>query len=263
MTARIAGFVTRAQAGLRGPDSVSKKFTPQNGGVALHYGGPKQPAAEPGADHDKCISTWRSWQNYHMKTHGWVDIAYTGGFCQHGYAFEGRGVGIRTAANGTNYGNQNYYAVTWIGGELQTPTKEALDAADWWILQLARAGAGHSVKSHRFFKSTGCPGIPLDAFARSRDEQDIAIDDSPIPTPSPKPVPNPVGGLVFPVLKRGSTGQQVRNLQGLLLAAGRAVRIDGVFGPNTEDKVKDFQKATGLMVDGKAGTDTFRRLLGV
>lgn len=264
MTARIAGFVSRAQAGLRGPVSVSKKITPEKGGVAVHYGGPRQPAAEPDSDHAKCVSTWRSWQNYHMKTHGWVDIAYTGGFCQHGYAFAGRGTGIRTAANGTNAGNQNYYAITWIGGEGQTPTQEALDAADWWINQLRISGAGMAAKPHRFFKPTGCPSDPLVGYAASRDQKDVSIGDSPIPVPTPKPVPpNPVGGLVFPVLKRGSTGQQVRNLQGLLLAAGRAVRIDGVYGPNTEAKVKDYQKATGLAVDGKAGTNTFRRLLGV
>lgn len=264
MSARIAGFVSRAQAGLRGPDSVSKKITPEKGGVAVHYGGPRQPAAEPDADHDKCVSTWRSWQNYHMNTHGWVDIAYTGGFCQHGYAFAGRGTGVRTAANGTDSGNQNYYAITWIGGEGQIPTQEAYNAADWWIDQLRRSGAGDAVKPHRYFKPTGCPSDPLVKYSTSRDRTAILSDNGPAPTPTPKPIPpKPVGGLVFPVLKRGSSGQQVRNLQGLLLAAGRAVRIDGQYGPNTERKVKDYQQATGLTVDGKAGTDTFRRLLGV
>ncbi len=161
MTARIAGFVTRADAGLRGPKSVSQSITPGGGGVGIHYGGPRQPAADSGADHSKCVSTWKAWQNYHMGTHGWSDIAYTGGFCNHGYAFAGRGQGVRTAANGTNSGNQSYYAVTWIGGDGQTPTPEALDAADWWVEQLRKSGSGRKVKPHRFFKPTGCPGDPL------------------------------------------------------------------------------------------------------
>lgn len=270
MTARIAGFVSRAQAGLRGPKSVSKNISPQNGGVAVHYGGPRQPAADSSADHARCISTWKAWQTYHMNTHGWSDIAYTGGFCQHGYAFAGRGAGVRTAANGTNAGNQNYYAVTWIGGEGQTPTSQALDAADWWIDQLRRAGANTAVKPHRFFKSTGCPGNPLVGYAGSRDRQHITVGGtSPTPAPAPAPASKPAAPkstgdtLVFPTLKRGSTGQDVRNLQALLLAAGRSVRIDGEFGPGTETKLREYQKAAGLTVDGQAGTATFRYLLGV
>lgn len=85
-------------------------------------------------------------------------------------------------------------------------------------------------------------------------------------TPSPKPQPKPTaktGDLVFPVLQRGSKGQMVRNLQGLLNAAGRRIAIDGDYGYGTETTVKRYQQAAGLTVDGKAGTNTFRALLGV
>lgn len=173
MTAQIAGFVTRAQAGLRSPRSVSRNIDPERGGVGVHYGGPRQAAAEPRADHALCTRTWRAWQAYHMDTHGWSDIAYTGGFCNHGFAYAGRGVGIRTAANGTNSGNQYFYAATWIGGEGQTPTAQALDAADWWITTLRSGGAGSLVKPHRWFKSTGCPGDPLVGYAGTRDNRPI------------------------------------------------------------------------------------------
>lgn len=267
MTARIAGFITRADAGLRSPKSASKNITPERGGSAPHYGGLRQSAAEPDSDHARCIETWRNWQKYHMDTKSWVDIAYTGGFCNHGYAFAGRGIGVRTAANGTNVGNQNFYAVTWIGGEGQTPTQEAYDAADWWITQLRKSGAGTAVKPHRFFKSTGCPGDPLVGYATSRDGKDIPTTDVSDPSPSqPAPKPQPTSGddLVFPVLKVGSRGQQVRNLQGLLHAAGRNPgRIDGVYGETTRRVVSEYQRAAGLTVDGMAGTNTFRTLLGV
>lgn len=267
MTARIAGFVTRSSAGLRGPKSISRNITPAKGGVAIHYGGPRQTAADPGSDHSRCVSTWLAWQRYHMDTHGWVDIAYTGGFCNHGFAFAGRGAGLRTAANGTNAGNQNYYAVVWIGGDGQTPTQAALDAADWWVSELRQNGsAGQKVKPHRFFTSTGCPGDSLVGYSESRDSSDVDSSSTPTPAPSPNPTPNPApkpGGLVFTTVTPGATGQNVKNLQGLLVAAGRKVTMDGICGPLTIRAVREYQTATGLAADGLAGTDTFRRLLGV
>lgn len=183
MTARITGFVTRADAGLRKPKSFSRNIAPEKGGVAPHYGGPAQRAAEPGASHERCIYTWKAWQDYHMDAKGWADIAYTGGFCNHGWALAGRGVGVRSAANGTNDGNYRFYAVTWIGGDGQTPTQLALDAADWWVAELREAGAGMAVKPHRYFKSTKCPGDPLVSYASSRDGREIHI---PAPTPEVK-----------------------------------------------------------------------------
>lgn len=268
MTARISGFVSRADAGLRAPKSVSKSITPAKGGVSPHYGGGRQSAAEPGSDHARCVATWRGWQRFHMDSHGWSDIAYTGGFCNHGFAFAGRGAGVRTAANGTNAGNQNFYAVTWIGGEGQTPTKEALDAADWWIEQLRKSGAGNAVKPHRFFKPTGCPGDPLVGYAAERDGKALPQDNAPAPAPSPTPTPkpkpkNPTGDkLVFSPLKQGAKGQAVRTLQGLLLGAGRAIDVDGSFGPATDRHVRRYQEAANLKVDGVAGTNTFLALLG-
>lgn len=217
MTARVAGFVTRAAAGLRDPKSISKNITPDKGGVALHYGGPRDPAAEPHVDHEICVKTWRGWQAYHMNVHGWVDIAYTGGYCNHGFAFAGRGAGVRTAAQGTNAGNQNYYGVVWIGGEGQTPTQEAYDAAEWWIDQLRKNGkAGDKVKPHRFFHSTGCPGEPLVLFASAHDgEAVVTTPTKPAPKPAPKPPHTYFGNCV--------------KLQ-------RAVRVaaDNHWGPNTE-----------------------------
>lgn len=83
-------------------------------------------------------------------------------------------------------------------------------------------------------------------------------------TPSPTPQPKSGDDLVFPVLKVGSTGQHVRNLQGLLHAAGRNPgAIDGIYGPRVRDTVMSYQRAAGIPVDGMAGTQTFRALLGV
>lgn len=52
-------------------------------------------------------------------------------------------------------------------------------------------------------------------------------------------------------------------LQGLLLAAGYSLQVDGRFGPSTDSCVRAFQTAQHLTVDGIAGPHTFGRLLGV
>lgn len=189
MTARAVGFVTREAAGLRKPRSVSRNIKPGMGGVAVHYGGPAVPIAK----HQDCLRTWRAWQNYHMDGHGWVDIAYTMGYCQHGYVFAGRGAGIRTAAQGTNDGNDRFYAVVWIGGAGQVPTQKAVDALEWCIAELRRAGgAGMAVKPHSSFHTTDCPGDSLRAIARTLDGKGLTPIPPKPPTPKPKPAPTPV-----------------------------------------------------------------------
>ena len=63
-------------------------------------------------------------------------------------------------------------------------------------------------------------------------------------------------------IKKGSTGQVVKNAQGLLLAHGNDPKgIDGDFGPNTEAATKAFQKASSLAEDGIIGQNTWGKLL--
>ena len=55
--------------------------------------------------------------------------------------------------------------------------------------------------------------------------------------------------------KKGSKGEFVKRIQKLL-----HVYPDGIFGPVTEEAVKDFQKANGLTVDGIVGPATLLKL---
>ena len=59
------------------------------------------------------------------------------------------------------------------------------------------------------------------------------------------------------VLKKGSTGENVKRLQAEL-----GLEDDGVFGPGTESAVKKWQAANGLAADGIVGPKTFAKLLG-
>ena len=59
------------------------------------------------------------------------------------------------------------------------------------------------------------------------------------------------------LLKKGSSGSAVKDLQGSLNEAGFGpLDSDGIFGPGTEASVKRFQKSEGLSVDGLVGTNT-------
>lgn len=255
MTARVAGFVSRAQAGLRRPTSVSRNITPSNGGVAGHWGG----TAQRVNTHADCLKIWRGWQSYHMRVHGWSDIAYTMGYCQHGYAFAGRGAGVRTAANGTNAGNQSYYAVTWIGGQGQAPTRAALDAFEWCVLTLRKAGAGRRVRPHNAFKDTACPGPQVKAHCQALDGREVSPVPAP-PRPSPKP-PAP-GVPAYPGLTvEGMQNSPVtRAYQARLKARGWNIVVDGDHGPGTTRVLKQFQQEKRLGVDGKGGPATWRAL---
>ena len=57
------------------------------------------------------------------------------------------------------------------------------------------------------------------------------------------------------VLKLGSRGNEVKVLQDKL-----SLKADGIFGPLTEEAVKDFQRSNGLEVDGIVGANTLSKL---
>jgi peptidoglycan hydrolase-like protein with peptidoglycan-binding domain len=80
-----------------------------------------------------------------------------------------------------------------------------------------------------------------------------------------------VGPQTWPVVivqvARGSTGEAVRGVQeefqfrNLSGDPSTGVQIDGIFGPQTEAAVRDFQQALGIAVDGIVGPVTWRALV--
>lgn len=63
------------------------------------------------------------------------------------------------------------------------------------------------------------------------------------------------------ILKEGSTGQQVINLQYVLNRQGfYSGSLDGIFGPKTKAAVVQFQRHHGLQGDGIVGTTTLKAL---
>lgn len=62
------------------------------------------------------------------------------------------------------------------------------------------------------------------------------------------------------ILKKGMTGDDVRELQTALNRAGYRVTVDGVFGSGTYTAVKTFQMTHNLTADGIAGPATWAEL---
>ena len=56
-------------------------------------------------------------------------------------------------------------------------------------------------------------------------------------------------------LKVGSRGQDVKYIQQYL-----GIKVDGIFGPETDKAVKAFQKVQKLKVDGIVGAITYGRM---
>lgn len=62
------------------------------------------------------------------------------------------------------------------------------------------------------------------------------------------------------MLRMGSKGAKVRELQALLVRAGYPVKVDGDFGTSTKNAVRAFQATNKITVDGVAGPETMRIL---
>lgn len=58
------------------------------------------------------------------------------------------------------------------------------------------------------------------------------------------------------LLKRGSSGQQVRELQAYLIGWGYGLQVDGDFGGKTDTALRAFQRDTHIAIDGQCGPNT-------
>lgn len=68
--------------------------------------------------------------------------------------------------------------------------------------------------------------------------------------------------MAVTTLRKGSSGDDVKNLQELLNRNGYNLDVDGVFGSKTQAAVRDYQAKTGISVDGIAGEQTYSALMG-
>lgn len=146
-------FVSRAEWGATKPRSVTRIPGPVEGST-LHWEGPGMGTFP----HTQCAPYIRGIQRYHMQTRRWSDLAYNAVVCQHGYTFEGRWLGARSSAQGTNQGNNISYAICGLWGSGDPFTDAGKIAYAEVRAYFDANGAGSAVRPHSYWHSTECPG---------------------------------------------------------------------------------------------------------
>jgi len=151
-----------------------------------------------------------------------------------------------------------------IGGAwpLSPETHESLAklSADWstrYGIPLDRAHVmGHREVYTRYGASyaTACPGgMDLDWIVnRARELKGLG--------PAPAPITSAPAGIAAPATYNGYA---IATIQARLTTAGFPTTADGIYGPDTKAKVRAFQSARGLVVDGIVGAATWAALAGV
>lgn len=154
-------LITRKAWGARRPRRVDELPIDQAEGVAIHHSAGAAPAS-----HRQCFAAARAIQNHHMDVKGWNDGAYSHLVCPHGFTFRLRGIGVRTAANGTTKANDRYYAICLLGTDLLTPAaaRELANLLRWYKRQLGSM----RVRPHSDFVATDCPGSKTRAWLKRR-----------------------------------------------------------------------------------------------
>lgn len=239
----MTSIISRAEWQAVAPSGASNAIDARPTGVAVHYEGPKMGRR----DHSRCASLVRGIQRFHMVTRGWADVAYNFLVCEHGYLYEGRGLGRGSAANGTTSANLAYYAVCLLVGEGDEVRPEALAGVRAAVEHCQTHGAGGKVVGHRDLFATACPGAPIYAWLK----EGMPVEGvAPVKPASAVPAvfTNPAKRPAEAVWGRGDEGAKVRDIQ-------RAVGVtaDGIFGPATEAALKRWQAARGLSADGLWG----------
>lgn len=86
------------------------------------------------------------------------------------------------------------------------------------------------------------------------------IPASDVPLPAERPAEAGTTGIDLNgcggVCEEGNTGADVKAIQQFLNEQGYSLKVDGIYGPLTEDAVETFQKGNNIQVDGVVGPQT-------
>jgi hypothetical protein len=190
----------------------------------------------------------RDIQNFHMDTRGWIDSGQQFTNSRGGYVTEGRHRSLeivrgRTShVQGANVANHNSECIGIENEGLYSTVdvpKRLWDSLVRLVAYIARQYgiAPGSIKGHRDFNSTECPGQVLyNRLPELRTAVGKALGVS---------VTEQAG---WPLLKPGDSGKQVLMAQRLLRdQRAKDVPTDGVFGRSTMEAVSALAKARCVM----------------
>lgn len=215
------------------PDSVGY-ITPRHT-TAHYWGGSPWPAwvdrsspeaFQRSAPHSMCPDIVRGGHSFHVNGRGWLYFAYNEVGCPHGVRYDGRGPRRRTAAQGTNVGNDRSAAVVALIGDgdpLTEPCKRALlDAA-------ARQGAPLDRK-HADWISTSCGGPEVNPWV---DAGAVLSAPRPAPAPSGPGFPDLTVPQLNHLIQRSKEGPMLYIIgnKRYLTDAGRVTDVTGGIRP--------------------------------
>jgi hypothetical protein len=226
----------------------------------------------------KCDDTLRLIESQHHNQWGY-SLGYNILRCHDGF-FEGCGV-LRRGQHCPNH-NTSSFGVAYVGdGREPLPAYFGYDLGDdlkrVWDELSNRRGRRLYLYGHRDHRATLCPG---DTLYHEVHYGFPSVGQAPAPAPTPTPTPPGVGlekVMDNPALAKGSQGQHVRILQGLLIAHAEPIVamaaggfselhafVDGNFGDQTEAALTAWQRATETLVpDGVCGPRTWAWLCGL
>lgn len=110
-----------ARPGTPGPGRLDPQHVR---GLALHWPG----LAKPMRGDLNVMAALRSWQNMHMDTRGWSDLAYQETIDQDGNVYAGRGLRVQSGANGDEDTNQRFGAILLVIAPGEEPTEALIKA---------------------------------------------------------------------------------------------------------------------------------------
>lgn len=119
---------------------------------------------------------------------------------------------------------------------------------------------------HKYFAATACPGPYLESkfpYIAQEVNRRLGLTEAEPEQTEPEKTNFTLG---MRTLRFGSKGEDVKALQILLNGNGCSCGkwgADGAFGADTEHALKAYQTHKSLQIDGAAGPETWRSLLGI
>lgn len=186
----MATYLPRSAWGARPSNGGVALVASEIDGAALHWPGMAAPIDAAGDIGQRRIaSALRGWQNYHMDTRGWSDIAYQIAIDQAGRAWTLRGLNIRSGANGDADVNRRFGAFLLILAPGEKPSLAMIATTKGVHADFRKRFPGARLKpyGHRDVRPAGtdCPGSIAYAAIQAG-----TFTPSPVP-PLPPPPPLP------------------------------------------------------------------------
>jgi peptidoglycan hydrolase-like protein with peptidoglycan-binding domain len=131
--------------------------------------------------------------------------------------------------------------------------------AAWPTQQMGNSG--EDVRTVQYLLDVHGPAVPVDGVFGPATRTGVQGFQTAHSLTSDGIVGNATWEALIVTVASGASGAAARAVQGQLATQGWRVAVDGAFGPSTQARVRDFQTAHGLTVDGVVGPATWYSLV--